>query len=697
MSDATHTLIRTVLLAVLTGFLLAAGRGGLKADVTGRGWWMIFFGFVLMFAGSIAELLLKLPALKSLSIYSLQTEGLTSAAMICGFAFIGTSLLRAISGAIANARTAKLNLALSKAKGQLVSGQALLRGVLQSSLSGVMVVKALRDEGGSIVDLVCELMNSACEQVLGRPVKDLLGKALARELPGVKTEGLLRQCISVIETGLPFNDVRNYSFVGGKSWLHTVAVKLGDGCAITFTDVTDRKKAEEQLRHAAHHDVLTGLANRARFIERLEQTLHRAQRYAEYKFAVLFLDFDRFKIINDSLGHEVGDGLLISIADRLRSKLDVAPDIAGSSHDEGHLAARLGGDEFVILLDQIASEKEALMLAEQLLEVLAKPHQIDEHKVTSTASIGIVTCDSRYAKPDDIIRDADTAMYEAKKAGRARYVIFDQRMHKEVVHRLNLEKDLRDAVEKEQFELAYEPIVSLESGELAGFEALVRWTHPQRGPIKPLEFISLAEELGLIGRIGEWVLRGACKQLKQWHTNFPHLQQLTMNVNLSKQQLTHPDLIGTIKRVFDETQISRRCLRLEITESMVSDSRYDLTPVLQSLKDLGLQLAMDDFGTGQSSLSCLHRFPIDVLKIDQSFINSMGHKRAFAAIVHVIVELAHNLDMEVVAEGIEKQEHLSLLQGLNCNFGQGRLFGEALTATEANNLVARGFRYKMAA
>jgi diguanylate cyclase (GGDEF)-like protein len=287
-------------------------------------------------------------------------------------------------------------------------------------LSGVVVARAIRDESGAIADLACELMNGAAAQIFGRSNETLLGRSLIREIPNFETEGLFRECVSVIESGLPFNQERRYSFAGSAEWLHTVVVKLGDGCAITFTNITARKVAEAQLRHAALHDVLTGLPNRAKFIERLEQALYWAQRHQHYGFAVMFFDFDRFKAVNDNLGHEVGDALLISIAQRLREQLNFDP----QESETGHLPARLGGDEFVVLLDGIQHVTEAVRIAQQLQEVLNKPHYLNGFEVVSTASIGIVTCDGRYERADHILRDADLAMYEAKRAGRSRYVVF---------------------------------------------------------------------------------------------------------------------------------------------------------------------------------------------------------------------------------------------------------------------------------
>ena len=338
-----------------------------------------------------------------------------------------------------------------------------------------------------------------------------------------------------------------------------------------------------------------------------------------------------------------------------------------------------------------------MVAAERLLEELAEPHQIAGHEVISTASIGIVTSDGNYERPDDLMRDADTAMYEAKNSGKARYVVFDERMHSEVVQRLNLEKDLRAAVAKGQFELVYQPIICLETAALAGFEALIRWVHPKQGIVRPGMFITLAEELGLIIPIGSWVLRQACRQLRRWQKRFPEHPPLSMGVNLAKHQVTDKNLIPTIAHVIEETGISAASLRLEITESTIVDDLEGIMPDLDRLKDLGVQIAMDDFGTGHSSLGFLHRVPMDVLKIDRSFIDRTGKTRDYAAIIHTVIQLAHNLGMDVVAEGIETHDQMILLQSLDCNFGQGYLFGQPLTAQAAESLLKTGYRFSVAA
>jgi diguanylate cyclase (GGDEF)-like protein len=443
----------------------------------------------------------------------------------------------------------------------------------------------------------------------------------------------------------------------------------------------------EMLETQARSDALTGLPNRALLTDRLEQAIRRCGRDPEYKFAVLFLDFDRFKIINDSLGHEVGDQLLISISERLSANLR-ASDTA-SHFGEGHVPARLGGDEFVILLDGISDFADAIRVAERLQEALAAPHRIGDHDVISTASIGIVTSAGNYDRADDVLRDADTAMYQAKSTGKARHVVFDDRMHQEAVDRLELEEDMRRAIDAGDFWLSYQPIVSLSTGELRGFEALMRWTHPQRGPVSPDDFIALAEEIGVIVPIGRWALLEASRQLKSWHGRFPHDPPLTMNVNLSKHQLRQGDLVEMVDGILRQTQLDPGSLKLEITEGAIMDCPEAMNALLHELKGLGVLLCMDDFGTGHSSLSHLHRFPIDVLKIDRTFVLNTDGNREYAAVIHAIITLAHTLKMTVVGEGVETLGQLAQLQALECDSAQGNLFSESMTPEAAEAYMRR--------
>ncbi len=570
----------------------------------------------------------------------------------------------------------------------------ILDSILESALGGVLILESVRDKDDNITDFVIQRVNPATEQLLGRSAVDLVGSRINTTLPCIKREDMLRHAVSVVETGLPLEESKQ--FAHNEKWYRYTAVKLGDGLAITFADVSDQRASEAKLRHAAYHDALTGLPNRKLLTEHLVQAISRANRIKGYKFAVLFLDFDRFKIINDSLGHEAGDQLLLCITERLRDnlrELDTTARLGGS-----HLPSRLGGDEFVVLLDGIREDQDAAVVAQRLLETFSEPYQITGHEVTSTASIGIVVGSSQYKNPDEILRDADTAMYQAKSSGKARYVMFDEQMHKSIVSRLKLENDLRAAVEAKDFHVVYEPIIELGTGKLDGLEALLRWSHPQRGEVYPCDFIDIAEELGLMGELGQWVLRQACVDFAALCREHPDHAPAFVNVNVSRTQLRDPGLVGQVHAVMLETGIKNGQLRLEVTESMVMNDLEQMTEVLTHLKELGVGLAMDDFGTGHSSLTCLHKFPLDVLKIDRSFINSAGRKeRYYGAILHSVIELAGNLDMTVIAEGIENPNQLALLQGLGCRYGQGYLFNEAVTFDEVTSLLQRDYRTQQAA
>ncbi len=441
-------------------------------------------------------------------------------------------------------------------------------------------------------------------------------------------------------------------------------------------EVTERKHVEEQLRRNAFHDSLTGLPNRLLFMERLRQTVDRAKQDSSYHFAVLFLDLDRFKVINDSLGHMIGDQLLITIARRLEACLHA-----------GDTVARLGGDEFTILLENIRQDSDATKVAERVQQALSKPFTLGGHEVFTSASIGITLSSTHFDRPEDLLRGADIAMYRAKAQGKACHEVFDTDMHTHVVTLMQLENDLRRAVERQEFELYYQPIVALASGRIVGFEALLRWHHPEQGIVSPATFVPIAEETGLIIPLGQWVLREACRQLKQWQTEFPHEPPLTVSVNLSSRQFSQPSLIGQIQQILRDTGVDAHCLKLEITESAIMENTESAMDMLLQLKAMGIQLSVDDFGTGYSSLGYLYRFPMDLLKIDQSFVSRVDVDGEKLELVRTIITLAWNLGMDVIAEGVETPKQLAQLKALKCEYAQGYLFSKPLSKTDAARLI----------
>ena len=459
-----------------------------------------------------------------------------------------------------------------------------------------------------------------------------------------------------------------------------LAVREGAGrptrMAGSLTDIVDRKRAEARLLHDAFHDALTELPNRSLFVDRLGLALEQSRRHKGVSFAVLFLDLDRFKNLNDSLGHSAGDTLLVEFAGRLQSCLR-----------PGDTVARLGGDEFGVLLTEVDGPEDATRVAERIQELLRQPFSISATEVVSTASIGIALGSSAYERPDDILRDADTAMYRAKAAGRACFQVFDKAMHSSVAALLKLEMDLRRAVEKHSFVMHYQPIVSLPDGRIVGFEGLVRWVDPERGVVLPERFISVAEETGLIVPLGWWVLEETCRQVRAWQGRFPVSPPLYASVNISGKLFGQPDVVERVWRIAEETGLPPTSLRLEITESVLMDHGDVALRVLSELRALGVQFSVDDFGTGFSSLSYLQRFSYDTLKIDRSFIAGMADKADVGAIVQSIVGLGNVLGMNVVAEGVETPAQLERLNAMHCPSAQGFWFSRPVGRQEAERLL----------
>lgn len=442
------------------------------------------------------------------------------------------------------------------------------------------------------------------------------------------------------------------------------------------TDITEGKVS----------DPLTGLPNRLLFLDRLDRLIKRARRHTASSFAVLFLDLDAFKMVNDSMGHLVGDQLLLGVAKRLESSLRSTDTIARMDAETFTLA-RIGGDEFTVLLDELKDPADAECAAERIMKGLAEPFLLGGKEVFTSASVGIALGNSTYERPEEILRDADTAMYRAKTLGKARFVVFNTDMRASVLARLELETDLRRALDRKEFRNFYQPIINLENGEITGFEALLRWEHPTRGLLAPKEFIPVAEETGLIRELGWWNLHQACIDISDWNAHLRIDRPLAISVNLSIKQFMQPNLVGKIRGLLEELNVPPEILKLEITESTVMEDPAAAVEMLQEMKALGIRLAIDDFGTGYSSLSYLHRFPLDTLKIDRSFISGSDGRVNGMEIARTILPLARNLSLDVVAEGVETAEQVAELKSLKCQYAQGFYFSEPVNRQDAESLL----------
>jgi diguanylate cyclase (GGDEF)-like protein len=460
------------------------------------------------------------------------------------------------------------------------------------------------------------------------------------------------------------------------SWVYQPVQAVGT-VHLYATDVTEQKRAEEFLHRNALQDALTGLPNRALLMDRLEHAVDLVGRHEDYHFAVLWLDLDRFKVINDSIGHAAGDQLLVEVTDRLKRCVK-----------QSDTVARTGGDEFVILMEDIGSPGNVTRIADRIQKELTRVFLVGKREVFLTASMGITMSPSDSHHPADLLRDAETAMYRSKAEGRSRYTVFDVAIHKQTSEQLQLETDLRQAIEKGELSVHYQPVVALHSEEIAGFEALVRWNHPRLGRIGPDRFIPLAEECGLIGAIDEWVMYTACKQNQAWHQS--GFTQLSASVNLSGSELHRRELFDRIARVLADTGLPPRFLKVEVTESVAARDPVRAAEVLGRLRDMGIQVMIDDFGTGYSALSYLKGLPADVLKIDRSFVKDIHTDPGSAAIVTTVVLMAHALGFEVVAEGVEEKAQLDILRRHNCDFAQGYLYSRPIPADEFTALLQRG-------
>lgn len=535
-------------------------------------------------------------------------------------------------------------------------------------------------------------LNPAATKIYQRPLEEFLrNSALWFEVihPDDRSE-VLEAMGAIIGRGSIDMEYRILLPTGAIRWLRNRSyVVVGEDTDASVrvegivTDVSDRKRAELQLMHDALHDGLTQLPNRTLFIDRLETALARMQRWSDYSFAVLFLDLDRFKVINDSLGHAIGDQLLMQVASRLLACVRA-----------GDTVARLGGDEFTILLDEVTDTTEAVNFAQQIQAELKRPVKVNGNTVFTGASIGIVMANRNYTNGSDLLRDADIAMYRAKEGRQSGYELFDQVMHCQTLRRLKLENDLRISLERSEFELWYQPIVSLKNKQIVGFEALVRWQNADEGLVCPSEFIQIAEETGLIVPLGSWVLGEACRQLQHWRNLDYRYQDLKVNVNVASQQLRDPNLLKVLDLTLQEVDLPGQCLRLEMTESALVEQTEAAIEIFKQIRQRNVQISIDDFGTGYSSLSYLSRLPINNLKIDKSFVSRMHLEADSLEIIKTIATLAQILGIDVTAEGIEIEVQLYLLRELGCEFGQGYYFSKPLMAAAVEKLLTSHCRSK---
>jgi diguanylate cyclase (GGDEF)-like protein/PAS domain S-box-containing protein len=518
------------------------------------------------------------------------------------------------------------------------------------------------------------------ERMLGRRAAELAGTALIDLVHPDDQHHVTAALAKLAETQTATGNLECRLQHADGSWRHSesICTNLSDdprvgGLVLNIRDVTERTALEQQLTHQAFHDPLTGLANRALFSDRVDHALARAGRNSPTA-AVVFLDLDDFKTINDTLGHGAGNELLVAVADRLRGILRPAD-----------TAARLGGDEFALLLEDIPSEQEALAIAERVTLALREPFPLADHQVLVRASLGVAVAEPQHRQADELLRNADMAMYLAKANGKGRCERYEPSLRRTLVERFELIGDLRQALERGQFVVHYQPIVALTTGEITGLEALVRWLHPQRGIIPPTAFIPLAEETGLIIPIGRWVLEQACQQVRQWQQAVG--RQLSISVNLSPRQFQDPGLIDDVARALHQADLDPDSLVLEITETLLMHDTEATIAKLGKLKALGVRLAIDDFGTGYSSLSYLRRFPVDILKVDKSFIDAVAANAQDSALTQAIIKLGHTLRLQTVAEGVEAPEQASQLRTLQCELGQGYYFAQPLDADQVAALL----------
>lgn len=537
----------------------------------------------------------------------------------------------------------------------------------------------------SVLDVagVISYASPSTTRIVGYPLDDYLGRNIFELIHPDDlsvSQSLIIRLLEYPDDNITA-EMRLRHYNGDWRWIEVTGTNLLNdpavqGIVLNYRDITERKRFERQLQHDALHDALTSLPNRLLLVDRIEQAIRRAWQHEQYQFAVLFLDLDQFKVVNDSKGHTVGDQLLQAVTSRLWQCLETSD-----------TCARFGGDEFVILLEGISGVHEATEVAAGILASLSQPFHLHDFTLVISASIGIITSSIGYERSEDVLRDADIAMYHAKARGKAQYAVFDISMRAPAVARLALEGEIRRALEQREFCVYYQPIVNLMTGDIRGFEALARWQHPHRGLVGPSEFISVAEEMGLIEDIDWLVLREASRQLRDWLERIPAERPLSINVNLSSKQFTRPDLAAQIEQVLHESRLDPHNLRIEITESTLMENIAVAATTLHQLHRLGVRIAIDDFGTGYSSLSYLLNLPIHILKIDRCFINHLETDKGQAEIVSTIITLSHKLGMQVVAEGVETATQRDRLCALGCEYGQGHLISRPVDSAGAAALL----------
>jgi len=477
-------------------------------------------------------------------------------------------------------------------------------------------------------------------------------------------------------------------FSGNYLWMMAkgLAIRTSSGRATRFagsqTDVSERKSNEEQMIYDALHDTLTSIPNRTLLLDRIRQSLVRRKRYPKTSFAIIFIDLDRFRLVNESLGHIHGDELLQLISARLKETIPI-----------GDTVARLGGDEFSVLLQDIESVRDVEAIAKDIQNSFSKPFFLGDKEVFASASMGIAHSDNNYKTPEEILRDSELAMYRAKRGGKSQSIVFQPQFRQSSLSPIDLDTDLRRALDRDEMELHYQPIISMRDRTISGFEALLRWSHRSRGVISPNEFIPLAEETGLIYDLGQWVLGKACKQIAAWNKSKEKEDQLEISINLSSRQFSDPNLVEGIVENIEKSGFNAEFLKIEITESALMQNAQRSVSMLNQLKDLNIKVCVDDFGTGYSSLSYLHTFPIDTLKIDRSFVHDMSRNFRNMEIIRTIIMLAHNLKLDVIAEGVETGEQDAQLSALGCQFAQGFYFSRPLNSSDAALLIQQNHRW----